>query len=182
MSTRLILHGGFNPENSQEESLDFYEEILKSAPENPKILLVPFAKDEDRIASAVEKVSNRFKKLQENVEISVANEKDFMNQIQLVDVVYFHGGASLKLLKALKKYPNLKQSLEGKLITGESAGANVWSTFFYSPKVDVVSEGLGFLPIKICPHYKEEYAGKLDDVGKDLESVLLREYEFRVFP
>lgn len=52
---------------------------------------------------------------------------------------------------------------------------------FYSPSADKVDEGLGFLPLKIIPHYSENYKGKLDNVGQGLESLLLPEYEFKVF-
>ncbi len=41
-------------------------------------------------------------------------------------------------------------------------------------------EGLGILPIKIIPHYKEEYKGMLDNVGQDLKEVLLPEYAHTV--
>jgi peptidase E len=183
MKTKFILHGGFNPGQTNEDSTAFYKEILKDAPEGASILLVPFAKDADRIPSATQKVTAELNsnKWQKNIKIEVADEGDFIQQLKSANVVYFHGGASIKLLEALKRYRGLKESLEGKIIAGESAGANVWSKFFYSPKADTVSEGLGILPIKIIPHYKKEYEGKLDKVGPDLELLLLPEYEYKVF-
>lgn len=183
MKTKFILHGGFNPEKVNEDNSDFYKEILKDAPENAKVLLVPFAKEPERIIPATTKISSEFNKSKndKNIEIEVANEKDFLNQINLADVVYFHGGVSLKLLEALKKYQNLEELLKGKIVAGESAGANVWSRFFYSPHSDGVFEGLGVLPLKIIPHYKAEYEGKLDNVGIGLEELLLPEYKYKVF-
>lgn len=183
MKTKFILNGGFKPGQANEENVDFYKEILKDAPEGARVLLVPFAKDADRIESAVQKVIAELNenKWQKNITIEVANEEDFIEQLNAADVAYFHGGVSLQLLEALRKYPNLKESLNGKIIAGESAGANVWSAFFYSPRADLVSEGLGILPIKIIPHYKEELKGKLDNVGSDEELVLLPEYTYKVF-
>jgi len=183
MKTKFILHGGFNPGQTSEDNSDFYKEILKDAPEGARVLLVPFAKDADRISSATQKVTHEFNKnkWQAVIKVEVANEEDFIEKLKTADIAYFHGGASLKLLEALKKYPNLEDSLRGKIIAGESAGANVWSKFFYSPKADVVSEGLGILPIKMIPHYKKEYEGKLDKVGPDLESFLLSEYAFKIY-
>jgi cation transport ATPase len=64
-------------------------------------------------------------------------------------------------IRALKKFPNLKELLNGKIIAGESAGVNVFGKFFYSPSVDKVGEGLGILPLKIIPHYSEQYKEKL---------------------
>ncbi len=183
MKTKFILHGGFNPGQTNEDNTDFYKEILKDAPEGAKVLLVPFAKDIDRIPSATQKITSELNgnKWQNNIIVEVANEDDFMQQLQSADVAYFHGGASLKLLEALKQYPNLEEALVGKIVAGESAGANVWSKFFYSPKADVVTEGLGILPIKITPHYKKEYEGKLDGVGQYLEGLFLPEYEYKTF-
>ena len=183
MKTKFILNGGFKPGQANEDNVDFYKEILKDAPEGAKILLVPFAKDEGRISSAVEKLTAELNenKWQENITIEVADEERFVEQLKAADVAYFHGGASLKLLEMLRKYPDLEQSIIGKTIAGESAGANVWNTFFYSPRADLVSEGLGILPIKMIPHYKEEHSDKLDGVGEGLEELFLPEYTYKIF-
>jgi peptidase E len=183
MKTKFILHGGFNPGQLNEDNSDFYKEILKDAPKDAKILLVPFAKEADRAAISVDKITQEFNRNggEKHISIAVANEEDFMRRLKDADVIYFHGGTSLKLLEALKRYPNLKEPLKGKIIAGESAGANVWSKFFYSPRADVVSEGLGLLPIKMIPHFKKEYEGKLDNIGEGLETVSLVEYQFRIF-
>ena len=58
---------------------------------------------------------------------------------------------------------------------------NVFGKFFYSPSADKMGEGLGFLPLKIIPHYSEKYKGKLDSVGQGLELLLLSEYQYKVF-
>ena len=183
MKTKFVLHGGFTPGQSGEDNSEFYREILKDAPEGSKILLVCFAKDIEKVANATTKVIAEFNKSkwQKKITFEVANEPSFMEQVKSADVIYFHGGASLKFLEALKKFPNLKDLLEGKIVAGESAGANVFGKFFYSPSTDKVNEGLGILPIKITPHYMEEYKGKLDGVGQELETLFLSEYQFRVY-
>lgn len=183
MATKFILHGGFNPSQSDEDNTDFYREILKDAPQNAKVLSVPFAKDLDRVQISTERITKELNnvKQEKNITIEVATEERFIEQVQSSDVVYFHGGVSQKLLDILKNYPNLKEFLTGKTIAGESAGANVLATYFYSPKTDRVSEGLGILPLKVIPHFKKEYESKLDGVGEDLEVLCLPEYQFRVF-
>ena len=179
----FILHGGFNPEKTDKDRSDFYKEILKNAPEDAKVLLVPFAKDSDRITEATEKVTVALNKnkWQKKININIADERDFLKQLHIADVVYFHGGTSLKLLGVLKNYKNLGEILNGRIVAGESAGANVWGKFFYSTHADAVFEGLGILPIKIIPHYKKEYDGKLDNVGIGLELVTLPEYTYKIF-
>ncbi len=183
MKTKFILHGGFTAGKTDEDNSKFYAEILKDAPEEAKILLVCFAKDEERVPIATEKVKAEFNenKWQEKITFDIAGEESFAEQIKITDVVYFHGGKTLKLLETLKKFPSLKNLLNGKIIAGESAGANVFGKFFYSPNTDKVGEGLGFLPFKIIPHYSEQYKGKLDSVGRDLKLLLLPEYEYKVF-
>lgn len=183
MKTKFILHGGFTKGKTEENNGEFYAEILKDAPEESKILLVCFAKDDERVPIATERVKIEFNKSkwQNELTFEIASEGLFIEQIKSADVIYFHGGTTLKLLEALKKFPNLKDSLNGKIVAGESAGANVFGKFFYSPSADKVDEGLGFLPLKIIPHYSETYKGKLDSVGKDLELLSLPEYEYKVF-
>ena len=183
MKTKFILHGGFTPGKTNEDNSKFYAEILKDAPEGAKVLLVCFAKDEERISPATTKVVTEFNKnkWQKEITFDIASEQSFLEQVKSADVVYFHGGKTLKLLEVLKKFPDLKDLLNGKIVAGESAGANVCGKFFYSPNSDSVGEGLGFLPIKIIPHYSEKYNGKLDSVGQNLELLLLSEYEYKVF-
>lgn len=183
MKTKFILHGGFTKGKTEENNEDFYKEILKDAPENAQILLVPFAKEPDRIPIATERVKQEFvkQKWQKSVGFEIATEENFVEQSKNSDVIYFHGGTTIKLLEALRKFQPLKDLLDGKIVAGESAGANVFGKFFYSPSEDKVNEGLGFLPLKIIPHYSEQYKGKLDNVGEDLELLALPEYEFKVF-
>lgn len=183
MPITYILHGGFNSENTETDNNGFYRKVLELSPHNPRVLLVPFAKDDDRIELATAKVTKEFEKVRENRDISVkvAAAKNFIEQVQESDVIYFHGGVSKKLLEALRKYSGLKESLDGKVIAGESAGANVWCQFFYSPHADDIFEGLGFLPIKIIPHYKKEYEGKLDHIKPELQELLLPEYTYKIF-
>lgn len=181
--TKFILNGGFDPETPDRDGNGFYEEIVKDAPDGAKVLLVPFVKDEERIPVAIVKVTADFKSAAKGKEllVEVATAENFINQARDADILYFHGGTSLKLLDALKRYPELESVIEGKIVAGDSAGANVWCKYFYSPHADEVFEGLGFLPLKLIPHYTEELVEKLDGTDPNLETILLPEYQHRVF-
>ncbi len=183
MKTKFILHGGFAKGKTDEDNSKFYTEILKNTPEKARVLLVCFAKDDDRISDATTRVTAEFNKnkWQKEITFEIASNESFFEQIKSSDIIYFHGGRTLKLLEALKQFPDFRNLFDGKTVAGESAGANVWGRYFYSPNSDSVGEGLGFLPIKIIPHYTEQYKGKLDNVGKDLEELDLPEYEYKVF-
>lgn len=183
MKTKFILYGGFNPSEIGDGNASFSKEILREAPEDAKVLIVPFSKEDDRVVPTTERVKNELnaQKWQESLVFEVATEESFIEQVKSSDVIYLQGGSSSKLLGVLKKYSNLGELLEGKIIAGDSGGGNVLSAYFYSPSSDAVTEGLGILPIKMIPHYKEEYGGKFDNVGPDLEEVFLPEYTFKIF-
>lgn len=180
MKTKFILHGGFAKGEKQENAL-FFKEILNSAPDEAKVLLVYFAKDSDRIIKNQEEDIEQFNKNKGDKTLSfeVARVDLFPEQVKQSDIIYLHGGHSGMLLDALKKYPNLKELFDGKIIAGDSAGANVVCSVFYSMKIGV-SEGFGLLPIKIFSHYLEESKDKLKDIKPELETLRLPEYQFRV--
>lgn len=183
MKTKYILHGGFEKGKLDEDNNSFYSEIIKDTPQSIKMLLVPFAKDEDRVVPSNERVMREFNNVKEGKEIvfETARKESFLEQLSLCDVIYFHGGTTLKLLNTLKEFPDFKSIMEGKIIAGESAGSNVLCAYFYSKSADIVGQGLGFLPVKIIPHYKSEYKDKFIGVGGELEELFLHEYEYKVF-
>ncbi len=182
MQTKFILNGGFNIQSGKENN-EFYKEILLDAPESSKVLLVFFAKEDERIADATERVKSEFIKNSgaKKLTFETADKKNFLDQIQATDIIYLAGGKTAKLLETLKGIIGLVESIRGKIVAGESAGANALASYSYSPKAEAILQGLGVLPIKLIPHYKEEYKGVLDSVGRELELVELAEYETKVF-
>lgn len=91
-----------------------------------------------------------------------------------------HGGETLRLLETLKKYSNLEKLIDGKIVSGESAGAYVLSTYFYSKTAGGVFRGLGLVPVKTICHYIGKNIDKLESVGGNLENLLLPNYKFEV--
>lgn len=183
MQTKFILHGGFTPHVKQENDA-FFSEMLKDAPDKSKILLVYFAaEDEDRVAVYREDDIEQFNKNRGEKVLSfeTANEESFVAQIKKADVVYLHGGKTVKILDTLKKFPNLKETFSGKIIGADSAGANALCVIYYSVHSMGISDGLGVLPFKIICHYTEKYKGELDNMYSKLETILLKEYEYKVF-
>lgn len=186
MKTKYILHGGFtNHINAENDK--FFKEILKDSPDNPKVLLVYFAKEKEKdIFDSKAKTIAQFEKNKENKKFSfeVADEKQFEQQIKKADIIYLHGGNTLKLLNPLKKFLNLEKLFNGKTIAGESAGAYVLSAYFYNEKENRVSEGLGFVPVKTICHWTEERKNRFNELNKnypDFEILLLPDYNYKVF-
>lgn len=179
METKFILHGGFaNQLNSENDN--FFQEILKDSPDNPKILLIYFARlnpeKESNIPAQFEK-----NKGVKDLSFEIVDEKIFPEQIKRSDVIYLHGGKTSKLLNILKQFPNLENLFKGKIIAGESAGVYVLSAYFYSKSEGGVFEGLGFVPVKTICHYIGENREKLDEYGLDLETLLLPDFRYKVF-
>jgi peptidase E len=185
MKTKFILHGGFTPKSIQEND-PFFKEILKSAPDNSKILLVYFAKELDRITSNKQEDILQFEKNKGNKVLSfeIANKNIFLEQIKKSDVIYLHGGSTVKLLDTLKKFSSLKESFEGKIIAADSAGTNSISCYCYSNMADVILEGVGIIPFKTICHYSDKHKRIVDNFNKydnKLKLLLLREYQYQVF-
>lgn len=181
MKTKFILHGGFAKGEKQEND-DFFKEVLSSAPKETRVLLVYFAKEPDRIAKNQEEDIQQFNKNKGDkiLIFETATGDLFPEQTKKADIVYLHGGNSGLLLEALNEYPNLKELFDGKIIAGDSAGANVVCSAFYSMKIGV-SEGFSLIPIKIISHYLEENKDKLKNIKPELETLFLPEYQFKVY-
>ncbi len=179
MKTKYVIHGGFI--SGQNKDDNFYKEILSNVPYETKILLVYFAKEADRVAKNREEDIQEFSKNSGGkvLKFETADEISFLEQVNKSDVIYLHGGHSGLLLEALKKYPNLKAAFKGKIIAGDSAGANVLAEAFYSQKIGV-AEGFGLLPFKLICHFKEENKDKLTHIKPDLETIFLPEYKTKV--
>jgi len=182
MKTKFILHGGFAGRTNSENNL-FFKEILKDTSEQVDILLVYFAKEQTEYERMVNEDTLQFKRngKDKKLNFEIATVENFLKQLKKADIVYFHGGQTLKLLEILKGYPDLAESLKGKIVAGESAGAYILSNCFYTKTEGRVFEGLGFVPVKTICHYIGENKEKLDKCPKELETLLLKDYQFKVF-
>lgn len=181
MLAKFILHGGF-ASHVNEQNDSFFREMLKNTPDKLKVLLVCFAKEIDKVPVSKEKDIAQFERNKEdkNIFFQVADEKAFVEQVKNADIIYFHGGNTLKLLEILKKFPELKELFVGKVVAGESAGAYVLSSVFYSKTENGLYRGLGFVPVKLICHYIGENADKLVD-NQGFETLLLSDYQYKVF-
>lgn len=181
MKTKYVLHGGFIPAQKQENDA-FFTETLKETPKRTKILLVYFAKEPDRVALNRAEDVEQFSKNSGTRELSfeVANNRSFPEQIEKADIIYLHGGHTGKLLNELRKFKNLEELFMGKIIAGDSAGANVLCAAFYSLRIGA-GEGLSIIPIKIICHFSEENKDKMRQIKPNLETLFLRELQFKVF-
>ncbi len=182
--TKFILHGGFNKEKGPvQEDDEFFKETLKDAPENTKILLVYFAEREEMVQLRIEQDKEQLTKNQgsKKLDLRIASEETFIQDCKWADVIYLHGGRTVKLMEVLKKFQNLGQVFYGKIIAGDSAGANALGQLFYSKGSKEIGEGLRILPFKTIVHHADGTLNPLENMEPNLETLFLREYETKVF-
>lgn len=187
--TKFILHGGFTGKNNELNNT-FYEEFARDIPDGSTILLVYFASRSDDTS---EKFKGQGVRIIEhahgkNFNFAMATKEDFLDQITSSSAIYLGGGSTNKLLDILRTYPDLKPLVQGKTIAGSSAGAYALAHFGASHSEDVVREGLGLVPLRVVCHYEspdlppnEKSVSALRAMAQDLELILLKDCEWRVF-
>lgn len=182
--TKFILHGGFSKARGPvHENNEFFSEILKDTPHEVRLLLVYFAEREEMVELRIEQDKDQFTKncASKKIDFRVTSEKTFEKDCAWADAIYLHGGKTAKLMDALTKFSNIAQLLSRPVIAGDSAGANVLAQFFYSKNSTTVGKGLGILPFKLVVHYEDGTPNPLLAIEPQLETVLLHEYETKVF-
>ncbi len=182
MTTKYILHGGF-AQHINLHNYNFFKEILKDTKNEVKILLVELAHMPERYVINAEKDKSQFVCVQGEKKLlfEVADFHTFQDQIKSSDVIYISGGTTVRLMETLQHFPNLKELFSGKIVVGESAGANCLAAYCYSKSGGGVMKGLGLVPVKMIPHYIGEHAEKLTAIPEKLEILFLKNYQFKVF-
>lgn len=181
--TKFVLHGGFNKEKGLvQENDEFFQEILKDVPGDVKILLVYFAEREDIVQLRIEQDKEQFNKNKglKELHFKVASEETFIADCVWADVIYLHGGRTVRLMEVLKKYRDLERVFSERTIAGDSAGVNALGQLFYSKNSKEIGQGLRILPFKIVVHYADGAPNPLAHIEPSLETLLLHEYETRV--
>lgn len=187
--TKFILHGGF-ARRDNELNHSFYEEFAKDMPDKGTILLVYFASRYDDTSEVFREQSDRLTSLGGGKKFIFkhATKENFLEQIESADAVYFHGGSTNKLLAILRTYPDLHSLIQGKTVGGSSAGAYALAKYGASHSEDVMREGLGLIPLRVICHYEspelppaEEAVAVLRNTAQELELVLLKDCEWKVF-
>lgn len=187
--TKFILHGGMTSVRN-EENKKFHEEVVEDLPENPKILILLFSIEEDRWREEYKHQKNNFI---ENLgdlgfEFKLASKENFLEELEWADAVHFRGGSTLLLLDVMENYPEFKDSLEGKTVSGSSAGALYLVDNFYENDIEEIHRGLGVININLITHYpSEQYPPIGEEVLDKLRSldsgklILIGETDYKVF-
>jgi len=184
--TKYILHGGYSSSPSIHNE-NFYKEMVKGLSEPVKILTAYFAVPKEKWEELLEDDKKKFFKFNPGtqMEFTIASDNidTLINQIKSADIVYIRGGREPLVFEIFKKIDNLEELFKDKVAAGSSAGAYVFSKYFYSNDKDCIRQGTGILPIKTYCHYTEEKAAnlqKLKEYKEDLEVHIIPDTEFIV--
>lgn len=182
MQTKVIVSGGYadidNPENRQ-----FFSEILKDTPDEQNILIILFAKEKAKWDEKFFGVVEQFDRVKESKALNyvMAEHDNLEAQIKHADIIYIRGGDTPMLAEAIAEHPDFKELIKGKIVAGESAGTYLLSTCYFSKTAGGVFKGFGIIPVKSICHFEGANAEKLDECPTDLEKLLLKDFEHKVY-
>ncbi len=186
--TKFILHGGMTSVQN-ESNKKFHQEVARDLPKPPKILICLFSIDEERWEEEHKWAQKNFvdNLERDDLEFQLADKDKFMEQLKWANAVHFRGGDTLKILEALRKYPEFKNNLDRKTISGSSAGALFLVENFYDQDYNEIIKGLKIISINLITHYQSEiYSPVPAEIfeklrnDKNRELVLLKECEYKV--
>lgn len=182
MKTKVIVSGGYAEEPNELNS-KFFKEILKDTGDQISVLLIMFARPEEAWDDKSKRCITQFEKVKGNkkVKYEIANHDELEEQIINSDVVYVRGGTTSLLINAITKHPDFVNLIKGKILAGESAGTYLVSDYFYSKSEGGIFRGLAILPVKTICHFEGENEEQLDKCPGDLEKLLLKSYEHKVY-
>lgn len=83
------------------------------------------------------------------------------------------------------QFPNFVQLLDGKTVGGPSAGACLFSTYYWYEEEDKILKGLGVLPISVFVHAGSEEFNASDNKleclkkeSRDLKVIVIKECDW----
>jgi len=172
--TTFILHGGYTS-TPNESNKRYYSEIINRTPENGRILFLYFAQEESKWKNLLENDKENMNKTgiikKLNLEIASTDKRELLTQIQSADCLYLRGGKDDSLRRILEEINCFDELIQGKLVVGSSAGANVLSKYCWRNSKKSVEEGLGILPIKVFCHYDETKKQALEKLKAHKENL-----------
>lgn len=187
--TKFILHGGFTRVDNKLNT-GYYYEITRDLKKDSKVLVVPFSREIKEYGDVLEQEKEKLLNSAGNkqLEIQLASEDNFIEQVKKTDALVIRGGDTLKLIRVLKQYPDFADFIKDKVVAGSSAGAYILSKYYHSADSGKINEGLGILPLRIICHFAsdqfdvtEKAIAAINKHPNNLELVVLKDYEWKVF-
>lgn len=172
METIFLLHGGrLKLKDKRNDS--YFKRLTRDLNDGDTLLHVPFARRTEGERQDVFEREKAWILAQTDKKITVvkANESDFVQQLKAARAVHITGGFSPELLADIEQYPEFLSLLKGKVVGGSSAGACLFSKYYWYGEENTVHKGLEVLPIALFVHYGSE-----EFHATDTELELLKSY------
>lgn len=164
--TKYVLAGGYI-NKAEDGGKAFYEELVKDTKDKPvKILDCIFARPIEVWEETFKFDQDLFPQFIKDFELELAIPEKFVEQVKNSDVIFLRGGHTQQLFKLLSQDKAWIGELDGKVLAGTSAGAEVISKYYHVLSSSRTGEGFGLLPIKVIPHWK---ANDFDEIPKDID-------------
>jgi len=162
---KFILHGGSKENDLPDDNL--IREIFCKNKYIYKVLIVPFARNNEDWDNVYEKYKRKYNKVSIKIVFDIASKdkKILKMQFRDSDIIMFSGGGEFLLKRYINKTFLLK-NLKNKIVFGSSAGCNIFSKYYYSNDRKSVEKGLGILNIKTICHFNSENVIDLDILNK----------------
>lgn len=189
--TKFVLLGGY-AHKAPDQGRAFYRELVADRKEAVAVLMCYFARPKEQWGAVFKEDAQTFAGFvpESKLRFVLADETRFCEQVKEADVVYFKGGETLDLQKALQVNPGWEKFISEKTVAGTSAGAEILAALSYNLDHDRLIAGYGLVPVKVLPHYESDYKAGVDwasivhllrSSSVQGEVVLLHEGEFKVF-
>lgn len=193
MSTKYILVGG-HIHKALDGGEAFVKELVKDLAKKPvKILDCMFARPKESWEDKLIEDQKFFSRYITDFELELADPENFTHQVKESDVVFLRGGFTGMLMDALQKDTAWIKELDGKVVAGTSAGAEVMAKYYHVLKTSRTGDGFGLVNVKFIPHWKSDFFDgeqqnidwektleELKEYKEDLPIVVLAEGEFTV--
>jgi peptidase E len=164
--TKYILAGGY-VNKAEDGGKAFYEELVKGINNKPvKILDCMFARPIEDWEETFKSDQNLFSQFIKDFELELAVQEKFVEQVKNSDVIFLRGGHTQQLFKLLSQDKAWINELDGKVLAGTSAGAQVIAKYYHVLSSSRTGDGFGLLPVKFIPHWK---ANDFDEIPKDID-------------
>lgn len=153
MVTKFLLHGGIlsrdDPRNNS-----YFREITKDLSDGDTVLFIGFARSSEERQHIYERDAALIKaQADKNISVVNATHDGFIEQLKHCQAIHITGGDCEQLLSDVNRYPEFAGAIKGKVIGGSSAGAQLFSTYYFGCTKKNIYKGLGILPICLLVHY-----------------------------
>lgn len=170
MKTKFLLHGG-RLKLKDKRNDAYFQELTKELGDGDKVLFIGFAKREESDRAEVYEREKSFMLAQTDKKIEAVNATydNLIQQSREAKAIHITGG-ELGLVEDMQKYPDFIKALSGKVIGGSSAGACLFSTYYFFSDELGVLRGLGTLPIALRVHSDNPEYGTIEPSIKLLQT------------